>query len=165
MSRAYILTPQVQGYASQLFTVLKRPLTDASVNHTRPLLDALALLLQLAHPSTYSETLHSTGLFSLLIATIVEDKVSVSPIELIYEQAKSDNQADVFILTRHVEIMGRLAVSDSRVFLMFMSAAAERLGKSETELWEGLLDQWLQRVSAPPILPMKKPTFRCLFKV
>ncbi len=53
---------------------------DASVNHTRPLLDALALLLQLAHPSTYSEMLHSTGLFSLLIATIVEDKVSLSSV-------------------------------------------------------------------------------------
>ncbi len=45
--------------------------------------------------------------------------------------------------------MARLAVSDSRVFLMHMSAAAERLGKSGTELWEGLLDQWRQRVSAP----------------
>ncbi len=91
MSRAYILTPQAQSYASQLFTVLQRPLMNASVNHTRPLLDALALSLQLAHPSTYSETLHSTGLFSLLISTIVEDKVSLSPIGSIYEQAKSDN--------------------------------------------------------------------------
>ncbi|KAH9062811.1 ARM repeat-containing protein [Lactarius vividus] len=117
----------LQSYASQLFTLLQRPLMEASVNHTRPLLDTLALLLQLAHPSIYSETLHSTGLFSLLITTIVEDK------------------ADVFILTRHVEIMARLAVSDSRVFLMYMSAAAERLGKPETELWEGLLDQWRQR--------------------
>ncbi|KAF8272542.1 ARM repeat-containing protein [Lactarius quietus] len=117
----------LQSYASQLFAVLQRPLTNAGVNQTRPLLDALALSLQLAHPSTYSETLHSTGLFSWLITTIAEDK------------------ADVFILTRHVEIMARLAVSDSRVFLMFMSAAAERLEKSEKELWEGLLDQWRQR--------------------
>jgi hypothetical protein len=117
----------MQSYASQLFTVVQRPLKNEGVNHTRPLLDALALSLQLAHSSTYSETLHSSGLFSLLITTIVEDK------------------ADVFILTRHVEIMARLAVSDSRVFLMFMSAAAGKLEKPETELWEGLLDQWRQR--------------------
>ena len=51
--------------------------------------------------------------------------------------------------------MARLAVSDSRVFLMFMSAAAERLEKPEKELWEGLLDQWRQRVSAPQILPVQ----------
>jgi len=87
----------------------------------------LALLLQLAHPSTYSESLHSSGLFSLLIKMIVEDK------------------ADVFILTRHVEVMARLTLLDSRVFLQYMSAAANRLGKPETELWEGLLDQWRQR--------------------
>jgi hypothetical protein len=30
-----------------------------------------------------------------------------------------------------------------------MSAAANGLGKPETDLWEGLLDQWRQRVSAP----------------
>ena len=81
---------QTQSYASQLFTVLQLPLTKEGVNHTRPLLDALALSLQLAHPSTYSETLHSTGLFSLLIGTIVEDKVFLSQIELISGQAKSD---------------------------------------------------------------------------
>ena len=57
--------------------------------------------------------------------------------------------------------MARLAVSDSRVFLMFMSAAAGRLEKPEKELWEGLLDQWRQRVSAPQIHPVpKKPTSR-----
>lgn len=58
--------------------------------------------------------------------------------------------------------MARLAVSDSRVFLMFMSAAAQRLGKSEKELWEGLLDQWHQRVSDPRILPAQKRTFHHL---
>jgi hypothetical protein len=51
----------------------------------------------------------------------------------------------VFILTRQVEIMARLTLIDPRVFLRYMSAAANRLGKPETELWEGLLDQWRQR--------------------
>jgi hypothetical protein len=63
--------------------------------------------------------------------------------------AKSDNQADVFILTRHVEIMARLTLLDPQVFLQYMSAAATSLRKPETELWEGLLDQWRQRVSTP----------------
>jgi hypothetical protein len=44
--------------------------------------------------------------------------------------------------------MARLTLLDSRVFLQYMSAAANRLGKPETELWEGLLDQWRQRVSS-----------------
>ncbi|KAI0307271.1 ARM repeat-containing protein [Multifurca ochricompacta] len=117
----------LQRYASQLFSALKQSLITASANNARSLLDALALLLQLAHPSTYSETLHSSGLFSFLIMTITEDK------------------ADVFILTRHVEIMARLAVWDSRVFLQYMSAAANRIDRPESELWEGLLDQWRQR--------------------
>jgi hypothetical protein len=45
--------------------------------------------------------------------------------------------------------MARLAVLDSRVFLQYMSAAANMLEKPETMLWEGLLDQWRQRVSVP----------------
>jgi len=61
----------------------------------------------------------------------------------------------VFILTRHVEIIARLTLIDSRVFLQYMSAAANRLGKPETELWEGLLDQWRQRVGTPKSYPRK----------
>lgn len=117
----------LQRHASQLFNAIQHPLANANANQARSLLDAVSLLLQLAHPSTYSESLHSSGFFSLSIKTIVEDK------------------ADVFILTRHVEIMARLTLIDSRVFLQYMSAAANRLGKPETELWEGLLDQLRQR--------------------
>jgi len=117
----------LQRYAAQLFGALQRPLTGASANHARSILDALALLLQLAHPSTYSESFYSSGLFSSLITTIVEDK------------------ADVFILTRHVEVLARLTLVDPRGFLQYMSAAANGLGKPETDLWEGLLDQWRQR--------------------
>ncbi|KAF8505664.1 ARM repeat-containing protein [Russula emetica] len=117
----------LQRHASQFFNTIQQPLANASANQARSLLDAVSLLLQLAHPSTYSESLHSSGFFSSLIKTIVEDK------------------ADVFILTRHVEIMARLTLIDSRVFHQYMSAAANRLGRPETELWEGLLDQWRQR--------------------
>src|SRR6266851_7744164 len=70
-----MFTPPSQRHASQLFNTLKQPLTGASANLARSLLDALTLSLQLAHPSTYSESLHSSGLFNLLIRTIVEDKV------------------------------------------------------------------------------------------
>lgn len=117
----------LQKHASQLFNAIQQPLANGSANQARSLLDAVSLLLQVAHPSTYSESLHSSGFFSSSIKTIVEDK------------------ADVFILTRHVEIMARLTLTDSRVFLQYMSAAANRLGKPETELWEGLLDQLRQR--------------------
>jgi hypothetical protein len=81
---AIVHLPSLHSHATSTelcFSALYRtPTTFANegVNHTRPLLDALALLLQLAHPSTYSETLHSSGLFSLLIKTIVEDKVLLS---------------------------------------------------------------------------------------
>jgi len=51
--------------------------------------------------------------------------------------------------------MARLTLLDSRVFLQYMSAAANRIGKPETELWEGLLDQWRQRVSRPTVYPRK----------
>jgi hypothetical protein len=52
--------------------------------------------------------------------------------------------------------MARLTLIDSQVFLQHMSAAANRLGKPETELWEGLLDQWRQRVSTPNLYPRKR---------
>ncbi|KAH9966059.1 ARM repeat-containing protein [Russula dissimulans] len=123
----YLLLDANARHASQLFHVLQEPLARASSNQARALLDSLALMLQLAHPSTYSESFHSSGLFSSLLKTILEDK------------------ADVFILTRHIEIMARLTLLDSRIFLQHMSAAANRLGNSETELWESLLDQWRQR--------------------
>jgi hypothetical protein len=45
--------------------------------------------------------------------------------------------------------MARLVVLDSQVFLQYMGAAANVLGNPETTLWEGLLDQWRQRVSTP----------------
>lgn len=45
--------------------------------------------------------------------------------------------------------MARLVVLDSQVFLQYMGAAANVLGNLETTLWEGLLDQWRQRVSTP----------------
>jgi len=51
--------------------------------------------------------------------------------------------------------VGRLILVDSQVFLQYMSAAANRLGKPETELWEGLLDQWRQRVSTPKLYTRK----------
>jgi hypothetical protein len=52
--------------------------------------------------------------------------------------------------------MARLAVLDSRVFLQYMSAAANMLEKPETTLWEGLLDQWRQRVSAPDTYDLRE---------
>ncbi|KAI9512244.1 ARM repeat-containing protein [Russula earlei] len=117
----------LQRHASQLFHSLQQALSGASANQARSLLDSLALLLQLSHPSTFSESFHSSGLFPSLLSTILEDR------------------ADVFILTRHVEIMARLILQGSRVFLQYMSAAANELGKPETVLWEGLLNQWRQR--------------------
>ncbi|KAI0268377.1 ARM repeat-containing protein [Gloeopeniophorella convolvens] len=124
---SYFLLDANARHATQFFTSLKRPIASAPSNHARSLLDSLSMLLQLAHPSVYSEALHTTGLFSSLITTIMTDK------------------ADVFILTRHIQVMARLAVLDSQVFLQYMSAAASGLGKPEHDLWEGLLDQWHQR--------------------
>ena len=51
--------------------------------------------------------------------------------------------------------MARLTLLDPRAFLQYMRAAATRLRKPETELWEGLLDQWRQRVSTPRTYPRK----------
>src|SRR5579863_5604492 len=59
--------------------------------------------------------------------------------------------------------MARLTLLDSRVFLQHMSAAANRLGKPETELWEGLLDQWRQRVSGSKICLMQRHFFKLHF--
>jgi hypothetical protein len=61
--------------------------------------------------------------------------------------------------------MARLAILDSRVFLQYMNASASTLGKPETTLWEGLLDQWRQRVSNLTIDPRKTRTFHHFFIV
>jgi hypothetical protein len=42
--------------------------------------------------------------------------------------------------------MARIALMDKRMFLQLMSATAGALNKPETELWEGVLDEWWRRV-------------------
>ncbi|KAA1466319.1 ARM repeat-containing protein [Dentipellis sp. KUC8613] len=116
-----------QNFATTLFPAALQAMGQALPTNVKDILIGLELLFQLAPPSAYAEALHVTGLFASLIKTIVEDK------------------ADTTILTHHIYIMARMAVADKTIFLQLMSATSNSQGVPETQLWEGLLDQWWRR--------------------
>lgn len=51
------------------------------------------------------------------------------------------------ILTEHIYVMARIALSNGPLLVELISVTAMAQKKAETELWDGLLDQWWRRVS------------------
>ncbi|KII94850.1 hypothetical protein PLICRDRAFT_47858 [Plicaturopsis crispa FD-325 SS-3] len=119
----------LQGFAVDLLraftTALSGPLTSINV---RDLLIALNLLFQLAPSSLWGEPLYISGLFTHILKTVLEDE----------EMATT-------LIVEHIQLLARIAMSDGRMFLQLMSATATAQNTSETNLWEGLLDQWWRR--------------------
>lgn len=88
----------------------------------------LQLLVQLSSSRTWAGPMHTSGLFSILIKVIMADKASI------------------LLLTEHVCLFARMALSDATVLSQLIAATAVDLNTSESELWNGLLDQWWRRV-------------------
>ncbi|TFY83956.1 hypothetical protein EWM64_g62 [Hericium alpestre] len=117
----------VQTYSHDLFPAFLRAMGQALSANVTDILIALELLFQLAPPSTYAEALHASGLFTSLMKTIGND------------------EADTIHLTHHIFILARIALADRNIFLQLMTVTATVHATPESQLWEGLLDQWWRR--------------------
>jgi len=53
----------------------------------------------------------------------------------------------MLILTKVICLVARVALSNINIFMQLMQATAAARGIPETQLWEGLLDQWWRTVS------------------
>lgn len=52
------------------------------------------------------------------------------------------------LLTHYIYLFSRVVLADGPIFVQLMSATASAQGVQEATLYEGLLDQWWQRVSS-----------------
>ena len=55
-------------------------------------------------------------------------------------------QARTSILTEDIYVLARVAVANKQLFLTLMQATSQAHGVPETQIWEGVLDQWWTRV-------------------
>ncbi|THH15375.1 hypothetical protein EW146_g5093 [Bondarzewia mesenterica] len=117
----------LQRYSGSLFLAYRSAMDQAPLPNTKGLAVSLNLLFQMAPPALYAEGLHVSGLFSKLMKAIVED------------------DSDTILLTHYITIMARMTLADVQTFCQLMTATATALNTPETELWEGLLDQWWRR--------------------
>jgi importin-11 len=53
------------------------------------------------------------------------------------------------VLTEHIYVFARIAISDPFIFNQLVAGAAPALSMLETQVFEGVLDQWWSKV---PIL-------------
>ncbi|KAI0938258.1 hypothetical protein AcV5_001092 [Taiwanofungus camphoratus] len=117
----------LQSYALDLFRALSKAMSQAlSVNVTN-MATALNLLFQLSPSSLWGETLHLSGLFAMVVKTLVDDKSSTS------------------VLTEYIYLLARMALADKYMFLQLISATAASQNTTESVLYMGVLDQWWTR--------------------
>ncbi|KAF9476494.1 ARM repeat-containing protein [Pholiota conissans] len=115
----------IKTYAGDLFRAFLAALTSKVIDiNSKELLQALNLLVQLAPSTLWGEALHTSGLFSHLLKTLIA------------------GESDTILLTEHIYLFSRIALNDSRMFLQLMSASTPVLNQPETVLYDTLLDQW-----------------------
>ncbi|KAF8974448.1 armadillo-type protein [Flammula alnicola] len=115
----------LKTYATDLFRAFLNALTSKLVEiNAKELLQALNLLIQLSSSELWGEPMHTSGLFAHLLKTLIA------------------GESDTLLLTEHIYLFSRMAMSDHRMFLQLMSASAPILNQRETTLYDTLLDQW-----------------------
>ncbi|KAF7301791.1 Importin N-terminal domain-containing protein [Mycena indigotica] len=116
----------LQTSAVDLFRAFVNALSSAAVERNiKDMILALNLLVQLAPSALWGEPMHTSGLFSVLLKTIVE----------------GETKAQAQILMEHILLMSRIVMADPQMFLQLMAATATP-NMSENKLYELLLDQW-----------------------
>ncbi|KZT12770.1 ARM repeat-containing protein [Laetiporus sulphureus 93-53] len=125
----YLLDPArvLQPFAVDLFRAYVKAIKQAMGVNITSMATSLTILFQIAPSALWGEALHVSGLFALLVKTLVDDKASTP------------------VLTSYIYVMARIAFADKQLFLNLMSGAAPILETKETELWEGVLNQWWTR--------------------
>ncbi|KAJ7068412.1 armadillo-type protein [Mycena amicta] len=114
----------LQTSAVELFCAFVSALSSAAVERNiKDMILALNFLVQLAPSALWGEPMHTSGLFSALLKTIVEGEVSAQ------------------ILMEHILLMARIVMADRQMFLQLMAATAT-VSMPEDKLYDLLLDQW-----------------------
>ncbi|TDL29402.1 ARM repeat-containing protein [Rickenella mellea] len=132
-------TKILQGHALSLFQAFDTAMKQATTINVKGMITALNLLVLVTPAQLWAEPMHISGLFPSIITAIKDDKDTV------------------LLLTEYVILAARMALSDAAIFLQLMSAASGALNVPETELWEGLLNQWWNRFDN-----MSEPQYRKL---
>lgn len=104
-------------------------MNQAVQTNQKDMIITLQLLVQLTPAQLWAEPMHLSGLFGLLIKSVMEDKVIT------------------LLLTEDVCLFARMAISDSAMLSQLIAATAASTNRPESELWNGVLDQWWRRVS------------------
>lgn len=116
--------------------------------NAKELIQALNLLIQVSTADMWGEAMHTSGLFSHLLKVLIDGEVLIIPeLPVPLLMRLHELQADTLLLTEHIYLFSRMAMSDKTMFLRLMSASASLLGQQETKLYDLLLDQWWRKVS------------------
>ncbi|KAF8592605.1 ARM repeat-containing protein, partial [Ramaria rubella] len=111
-------------YGRELFQAFGSAMSKAVKTNVADILRALNLMAQIVPATVWAEPMHSSGLFAALVKVVIEDKESALE------------------LTEHVYVFARIALSDPLIFNHLVAGAAPALNMPETQVFEGLLDQW-----------------------
>lgn len=117
----------LQACASELFAALLAGMKHALQINVKDMAQITALACQHAPSSLWGGPLHTTGLFAYLAQSLQEDKLAVE------------------LLTEFVLVMARIALMDKHMFAQLVSASVPALNLSETEIWDGILNEWWRR--------------------
>ncbi|EPT02714.1 hypothetical protein FOMPIDRAFT_1159700 [Fomitopsis schrenkii] len=127
---SYILvdvTRILSQYAVELFQAFARAMSQAVETNVMDMTRILTTLFQIGPPQLWGEPFHRSGLFALVVKTLMDDKARTS------------------VLTEDVYVLARVAVANKQLFLTLMQATAQAHNVPETQIWEGVLDQWWTR--------------------
>ncbi|OCH87913.1 ARM repeat-containing protein [Obba rivulosa] len=117
----------LQMYANDLLSGFLKAMHQALPVNVKGMLVSLQLLFQVAPAHLWGAPLHTSGLFAHIAKVLMDDK------------------ATTMLLTEGVYVLARVAVADNGVFLNLMSATAVLQNIPESQIWEGILDQWWTR--------------------
>ncbi|KAF9653383.1 ARM repeat-containing protein [Thelephora ganbajun] len=117
----------LQLHAVPLFEAYKPPLTQNITVNTKGLINSIALAIELAPSATWGEPLHVSGLFSVLVNHLAEEKLSA------------------IILMEYILLFSRIAIVDVQVFVTLVAETAKSKGVPEAEIWEVIMNQWWNR--------------------
>lgn len=104
-------------------------MSQAISSNQKDLIVSLQLLVQLSPAQLWAEPMHVSGLFSVIIKALMEDKERTT------------------LLTEYICLLARMAISDSLILSQLIAATAAATSRPESEVWNGVMDQWWRRVS------------------
>ncbi|KAF8528819.1 ARM repeat-containing protein [Hysterangium stoloniferum] len=114
-------------YALQLFQAFVSALLGTTITIRNDIILVINLLTQMAPPSLWAEAMHTSGLFGILTKAVIDDKDGAS------------------FLAEHIYIFSRIAIADPLILNELVISAAPAMKMPETQIFEGLLDQWWKK--------------------